>query len=164
MLILHILFASGIFSCKKEEEQQRTLEQEMAELQILLANRMEEGHDIDTTRSGVYYIVRDPGEGPFPERGDMCYISFNAFLASGAFFESSVKYFQGGIWGLSYKNPDSDIIPGLEEGIGKMNKGARLEMYIPSHLAYGPEGTEGVPPYTTLVYFVKMHDLVPRTD
>ena len=94
----------------------------------------------------------------------MCYISFNAFLASGAYFESSNEYFQDGIWGLSYKNPDSDIIPGLEEGIGKMNKGAQLEMYIPSHLAYGPEGTEGVPPFTTLVYFVKMHDMVPQSD
>jgi FKBP-type peptidyl-prolyl cis-trans isomerase FkpA len=155
------------FSCQKEEEKQRTLDQELAELDMILKSRIEDGYDIDTTDSFLYYIILhedEEEEGPTPQKGDTCYIHYYAFFTDGTLYDKSENYFNDGIWRLSYKHPDSDIIPGLQEGIGQMKKGTRIEMYIPSYLAYGSEGTEGVPPFTTLVYITEMHDLIPKSD
>lgn len=162
--LLPILLVSGLIfnsSClNNEEQEQRTFEDEMAELDAWLVKLNNSGYNIDTTELGVYYIVKEEGEGPFPKAGDTCFIDFLGYLPNGVVFESSEEYYDNGIWRFVYKKPD--IIPGLEDGIGHMNKEARIEMIIPSHLAYGANGTANIPPYTTLLYTSKMHDLRPR--
>lgn len=150
------------FSCQTENIEQRTFEQELRELETILENRIEKGVDIDTTDRRVFYYVIEDGHGPFPLEGDTCYIAYLGYLPGGALFYNSQNYYKDGIWKFLYKTPD--IIPGLEDGIGQMNKGAKIEIIIPSPLAYGSSGTDIIPPYTTLIYILEMHDLRPRAE
>jgi len=42
-----------------------------------------------------------------------------------------------------------------------MNKGAALDLIIPSEFAYGETGSGLIEPYTTILFTLKMHDLKP---
>ncbi|MGM0619947.1 MAG: FKBP-type peptidyl-prolyl cis-trans isomerase [Bacteroidota bacterium] len=163
-LLLSFLLINGLifnYSCiKNNEQEQRTFDDEMAELDAMLVKLNDSGYNIDTTEMGVYYVVKEPGEGPFPKTGDTCFIDFTGYLSNGVMFESSEEFYDNGIWKFVFGNPE--IIPGLEDGIAHMNKGAKIEMIIPSNLAYGANGTANIPPYTTLLYTSKMHDLRPK--
>lgn len=162
ILILSFLFII-IFSCKKEaNNQSRTLEQELTELNAFILEKEANGLDVDTTDVGVYYIIRKEGEGPFPARGDTCYISYLCYFLNGPLYESSDDIFPNGIWEIIYK--EADIIPGLSDGIGQMNKDAKIDIIIPSYLAYGDKKEGTIPPFTTLIYVTTMHDLRPVKD
>ena len=53
------------------------------------------------------------------------------------------------------------VIPGWTEGIQKINKGGKIRLYIPSALGYGDNGTQGIPPASTLVFDVELLDIKP---
>lgn len=149
------------FSCTPEEnEEPRTREQEWEELDAWMKRLEAEGEDIDTTDLMVFYVVRKSGEGPFPEEGDKCTISYIGFLPNGSKIEDSNDIYPNGKWSFVFK--PQHVVEGLNNAIGYMNKGAEIEMYIHSDFAFGSKGNSSVPPFTTLVYRVTMHDLIPE--
>jgi FKBP-type peptidyl-prolyl cis-trans isomerase len=152
-----LLFLAG-FSCGKEESE-RTWEIEMAELETMLEELETKGVNIDTTHLSVYYHVLRTGEGIYPKAGDTIYVSFVGFVPSGKKIEDSRDLHPPkGIWKSIYK-PQHSVI-GFIDALGYLNKGAEIEMYIPSDRAYGKKGGPNVPPYTTLIYRATMHDVV----
>jgi FKBP-type peptidyl-prolyl cis-trans isomerase FkpA len=156
LIVLSFLIINN--SCKKENEP-RTREMEMAELDVLLKEKEAKGIDIDTTNMSVFYFRIAEGEGPFPKAGDSCLVSYIGFLPSGKIFEDSRKIHPpDGVWRFKYKPPHK--IAGLTNGIGYLNKGSEIEMFITSDNAFGSKGTTNVPPFTTLIYRAKMHDLI----
>lgn len=158
---LSILFSN--ISCGKEEIEPRTREMEMAELDKKIKELEAKGVDIDTTNMSVFYFISRPGEGPYPKTGDSCLVSYIGFFPSGSKFEDSREIHPpDGIWRFKYKPPHK--IAGLVNGIGYINKGAEIEMFITSDNAYGSKGSTNVPPFTTLIYRAKMHDLIPQED
>ena len=158
-----ILFAFifTITSCltSVDDQEQRTPEMEAAEIDVVLKKLEDEGYDVDTTDLGVYYIVKEDGTGPFPAEGDTCYMEYTGYFIDGAVFDTSHDHFPNGIWEFNFK--EISLIPGFDDGIALLNKDAEIDMIIPSSLAYGPTGTSGIPPYTTLLFATKMHDLKP---
>jgi FKBP-type peptidyl-prolyl cis-trans isomerase len=144
-------------SCDKTEDQ-RTWEQEMDELNITLRDLEAQGIDIHTTRLSVYYFVRKAGEGPNVKAGDSCSVSYASYFLNGKDFENSKDIYPSK-WNFIYKPPHAVI--GLIDGISYMNKGSELQFYIPSDRAYGAKGTASVPPFTTLIFRVTLHDLKP---
>lgn len=161
LFIAFILLSVLVFSCTPEEEKEpRTRQQEWEELDAWMKRLEAEGKDIDTTDLTVFYIVLKPGEGPFPENGDNCTVSYYGFLPNGTKIDDSNDIFPpDGKWSFVFKPQQG--IAGLNNAIGYMNKGAEIEMYIHSDFAYGSKGTSKVPPFTTLVYRATMHDIVP---
>ena len=55
--------------------------------------------------------------------------------------------------------PLDQVIPGWTEGIQKMNKGGKIKLYVPPHLAYGDDGRPGIPPGSTLIFDVELLDI-----
>jgi FKBP-type peptidyl-prolyl cis-trans isomerase FkpA len=156
-VILVILpFFTIMFCSCTDNKHSRTLEQELAELNDFILEKEANGLDIDTTDLGVYYIIKQKGEGPFPEQGDTCYIEYLCYFLDGKLHESSSDIFNDGIWKYIYMG--TDIMPGLSDGIGQMNKNARVDIIIPSYLA-GDVQESTIPPFTTLIYVTKMLDL-----
>ena len=53
--------------------------------------------------------------------------------------------------------PLNRVIPGWTEGVQLMKEGAKYTFFIPSDLAYGPQGVSGaIPPHSTLIFDVEL--------
>lgn len=152
-----LLFLVLISSCIDIEE--RTQETERRELNEYLNNLITHGHDVDTTDLGVYYVIVEPGEGPFPKQGDTLTIGYAGYFIDGSMFESTELNSETGDYTFIYKV--DPLIPGLEDGLSLMNKGTKMEIIIPSELAYGAKGTMQIPKYATLVFVTRMIDIKP---
>ena len=139
------------------KENGRTYELEMSELNNFILSKESEGFDVDTTLTGIFYIRRKAGDGPLAQTGDTCYIEYQCYLLNNKLVETSRDYDPDGIWDFILTPPK--MIMGLSEGIKLMNKNCEMDIIVPSNLAYDSQGTSSIPPYSSLIYVVKMTDL-----
>ncbi|MDR1011157.1 MAG: FKBP-type peptidyl-prolyl cis-trans isomerase [Opitutaceae bacterium] len=105
--------------------------------------------------SGVVYEIVRPGEGAFPTAADTVKINYAGTLVDGKEFDSSYKR------GEPAEFPLSGVIPGMTEGLQKINKGGKIKIYIPSELGYGERPPPSIPPFATLVFEVELLDIIP---
>jgi FKBP-type peptidyl-prolyl cis-trans isomerase len=105
--------------------------------------------------SGVVYEIVKPGEGAFPTPADTVKINYAGTLVDGKEFDSSYKR------GEPAEFPLSGVIPGMTEGLQKINKGGKIKIYIPSELGYGERPPPSIPPFATLVFEVELLDIIP---
>ena len=149
-----------------EEKEERTYAMEMAELDELLEKVSNDGYDIDTTDLGVYYIVYEEGNTgiPSPAEGDTITIEYTGYFTDGSVFDSSKNYFPDGLWTFIFMDEEVGLIPGMTDGLSIMHTGAIYDLIIPSSLAYGPTGSGLVPPYTSLIFTVTLHELKPVAE
>ena len=131
----------------------------MRELNAALESLIADGWDIDTSELGIYYIVHEEGEGPFAGEGDTLSLQYTGYLLGGLIFDASSNHYEDGIWEFVFRA--SELIPGFTDGLSVMNKGAAIDMIIPSPLAYGEEGKGLIEPFTTILFTAKLHDLKP---
>lgn len=158
VIILSLPFIIG--SCiDPANEPSRTAETEQLELSQSLTKLESAGYDIDTTELGVYYVMNKQGTGSFPQKNDTCLLIYTGFFLDGSIFDSSGDYYQDSIW--QFKFLEVSVIPGFNNGISILNKGAEADIIIPSNLAYGAAGYGAIPPFTPLVFTMKMRDLKP---
>lgn len=158
VLGISILIVFLISSCLSDpgigDQPDQTYEQEMQKLSDYLDSLVVDGYDIDTTALGVYYITIEEGEGDFPEDGDLLEVSYTGYLMNGYLFDSSQMSTETGTWEFELGN--TLTIPGWEDGMKVMNKGAKVQLIIPSPLAYGELGYGVIPPNNTLIFVVNM--------
>ena len=138
---------------------ERTAETEQQELNEAIARLEKAKYDVDTTKLGIYYIMNKQGTGVFPQKGDTCNLIYTGFFLNGVIFDASIDHYKDSIWQLIYK--EVSLIPGFDDGIALLNKGAEADIIIPSKLAYGSLGTPGIPPYTPILFSLKMKDVRP---
>lgn len=163
LLLFLIITMVIVSSCQKEDDiEMRTLEMEMEELDSYLSDLVTRGFDIDTSDLGIYYIVNAEGEGPLAQAGDSLSLEYTGSLLDGQIFDASAYHYPDSTWKFIFK--ENQLIPGFDDGISLMNKGAEIDMIIPSEFAYGAYGYGPIAPYTTLVFVTKMHDIVPALD
>ena len=158
LIILSLPFLIG--SCIDTiDEPSRTAETEQLELSQALTKLESAGYDIDTTALGVYYVMNKQGTGSFPQKSDTCSLIYTGFFLDGSMFDSSGDYYPDSIWQFKYL--EVSVIPGFNNGISILNKGAEADIIIPSKLAYGATGYGEIPPFTPLGFSMKMRDLKP---
>jgi len=157
-----IFIATSCLDGIDENPYPRTPELEESELNEALQKLVAEGYDIDTTNLGIYYIVNEEGEGPLAKAGDTLSLEYTGYFFGGQVFDASAYHYEDSIWKFVFK--EMNLIPGFEDGISIMNKGAGIEMIIPSQYAYGAYGYGPVGPYTTILFSAKLHDLEPGVE
>jgi FKBP-type peptidyl-prolyl cis-trans isomerase FkpA len=155
VISLSVMFSS----CVNTDETERTAETEQQELNEAIAKLEKANYNVDTTDLGVFYIMNKMGTGAYPQKSDTCYLIYTGFFLNGVIFDASAYYFQDSIWKFNYL--EVNLIPGFNDGIALLNKGAEADIIIPSNLAYGSSGYGEIPPYTPLVFSMKMRDLRP---
>ena len=133
-----------------EDLQQKATEAAQAEAKAFLdENANKEG--VKVTASGLQYKVLKEGEGAQPGAEDEVTVHYTGKLLNGTVFDSSVNR------GEPATFPLNRVIPGWTEGVQLMKEGAKYEFFIPSDLAYGPQGIPNViPPHSTLVFEVEL--------
>jgi FKBP-type peptidyl-prolyl cis-trans isomerase len=110
---------------------------------------------IQTTASGLKYIIHTPGEeGTKPTKGQQVSVHYYGMLDSdGKMVDSSFKS------GQPYQFPlgMGQVMPGWDEGIALLNKGATATLFIPSALGYGAAGSPPViPANADLIFYVEL--------
>ncbi|QJW87977.1 FKBP-type peptidyl-prolyl cis-trans isomerase [Spirosoma taeanense] len=111
------------------------------------------------TESGVYYVVTQPGSGPTPSRGDLVQVHYTGKLLNGKVFDSSRSNPQAGGKPVQFPIGVGQVIPGWEEGVMKLHKGEKATLIIPSTLAYGPRGNQGIAPNSVLLFDIELVDI-----
>lgn len=106
---------------------------------------------IQPTESGLY-IVPQIQTARFPvETGDTVTVHYEGRFFNGKIFDSTRKRneaFQF-VYGQKWQ-----VIPGIEEAIGKMREGEKSMLIVPSHLAFGEQGNSSglIPAFTSVVF------------
>lgn len=107
--------------------------------------------EVKITESGLQYEVLTEGNGPRPAATDQVEVHYTGKLIDGTVFDSSVERGQPATFGVT------QVIPGWVEALQLMNAGSKWRLFIPSNLAYGPNGAGGViGPNQTLIFDVEL--------
>ena len=106
--------------------------------------------EVKMTKSGLMYKVVKEGTGRKPKATDKVYCHYEGTFPNGQVFDSSYKRGEPIEFGLN------QVIKGWTEGLQLMSEGAKYELYLPYHLAYGETGTGGIPPYSALKFVVEL--------
>ena len=116
---------------------------------FLSENAKREG--VKTTASGLQYEVLESGNGAQPTANDRVEGHYTGKLIDGTVFDSSVERGVPATFGVT------QVIPGWVEALQLMHEGDQWRLYIPSDLAYGPNGAGGlIGPDTTLIFDVQL--------
>ena len=106
---------------------------------------------VHTTPSGLQYKVVTEGHGKSPKATDTVLVHYRGTTIDGVEFDSSYKRNEP----ISF--PLNGVIPGWTEGVQLMKEGGKVQLFIPSNLAYGSQGAGGViAPDSTLIFDIEL--------
>ena len=112
---------------------------------------MDEGIELQSTESGLYYQMIEEGTGKNAEWADWVKVNYKGYTLDGEIFDSSYKR------GKSIEFYIGNMIPGWNEGLQLMKPGGKAFFVVPSGLAYGEKGFKKIiPPHTTLAFEVEL--------
>ena len=111
--------------------------------------------DVITLPSGLRYKILSEGTGAKPQDTDRVKAHYHGTLIDGTVFDSSVDR------GEPLEIGVNQVIPGWTEALQLMPVGSKWELYIPFDLAYGPQGSQAIPPYSALVFEVELLEILP---
>ena len=122
---------------------------------FLKENGTREG--VKTTESGLQYEVIEEGNGAMPKAGDDVTVHYTGTLIDGTVFDSSVERGAPATFGVT------QVIPGWVEALQMMKEAAKWRLFIPSNLAYGPNGAGGIiGPNATLIFDVELIKVIAK--
>jgi len=127
-------------------------EEEISKMQTYLDDN---NISVEPTSSGLYYIIQSKGKGRQAKAGDKVKVHYTGKFLDGTKFDSSHDRNQP----IEFELGKGRVIRGWDEGIALMKKGEKATLVIPSSIAYGPSGRQGIPPYSTLVFDVELLDI-----
>lgn len=110
---------------------------------------------VKPTKNGLYYVEKTKGTGPKVVAGQKVRVSFTGRFLDGKIFDTSE-----GKKPFEFVVGQQQVIPGWDEALTLMNKGCKAIVLIPSSMAYGEQGAQGIiPPCTPLVFDVELLDV-----
>ena len=106
-----------------------------------------------TTPTGLRFETLKAGAGGKPTTADLVLVTYEGHLADGTLFDASPQ---------PTAFPVAGVVPGFAEALQLMQKGGRYRFWVPSALAYGPNGVPGaIPPNAELEFIVTLIDMKP---
>jgi peptidylprolyl isomerase len=109
----------------------------------------------NSTQSGLKYAILEEGTGVTADSGDIVTVHYSGYLLDGTKFDSSVEKDEP----LKFILKLQPLIPGWEEGMMYLNKGAKAKFIIPPYLGYGPLAQGKIPANSVLVFDVEVVDI-----
>ncbi len=107
--------------------------------------------DVQTTDSGLLYIILNEGSGKTPTIDSNVRVHYAGRLNNGVEFDSSYKR------KAPAEFPVNGVIKGWTEMLQLMKEGTKLVVCIPPDLAYGAFGIPGaIPPNAVLEFDIEL--------
>lgn len=119
-------------------------------------NQLEEG--VQVTPSGLQYKILAAGSDLKPvDDKDTVLVNYTGRLIDGTVFDQSPE-------GEPVQFQLNRVIRGWTEGLKLIGEGGSAELYIPSDLAYGERGTQGIGPNAALIFNVELVEVHPYVE
>lgn len=105
---------------------------------------------IIVTPSGMQYRVIQEGTGATPNPASTVSVNYEGKFIDGKVFDSSYERKQPADF------PLNGVIKGFSEALQLMKEGSIYEIFLPSDLAYGDAGNQGIPGGSTLIFKIEL--------
>lgn len=145
---------------KEQEKVRQVVRDRLPEIEALTKSNYdaykkgEFASKMQTTPSGLKYIIHEEGTGAKPAKGEQVSVHYYGMLdADAKMFDTSFK------GGQPYQFPlgMGQVIPGWDEGLLLLNKGSKATLFVPASLAYGAAGSPPViPENADLIFYVEL--------
>jgi FKBP-type peptidyl-prolyl cis-trans isomerase len=141
-------------------------EKEIAEIEKYLTKNNIKAEKIN---NNFFIEMQQEGTGAKADSGKVVGINYSGAVIGGRFFDSNVdKLKQARKHNLDtfyFTAKESGAIQGILEGITLFKVGTKANLYIPSLLAYGPQGTPPVvKPYQNLMFEIELVSVKDKTE
>jgi FKBP-type peptidyl-prolyl cis-trans isomerase FkpA len=140
-----------------QEEMQKKRMEQMGDLMtkdsVAMMQYIATLKDVQQTASGLRYIVVKKTNGKQAQKGNKVSMLYEGRLLSGEVFDGNMD---GSRPPFEFAVGLGQVIPGWDEAVQMMKEGEEYKFIIPWKLAYGPQPVGPIPPYSTLVFDVKL--------
>lgn len=115
---------------------------------IILKYAAKNNLDVKSTKSGLFYVLENPGKGAFAKKEETVTCNYKGYFLDGKEFDSSYKR------GTPLVYPLNQLVPAWVEAMSTLVKpGGKIKLLAPSALGYGPQGFPGAIPGNTVLAF-----------
>lgn len=116
------------------------------------------GKGFTETESGLQYQIVEAGNDVKPGPQDTVLVRYKGTLPDGSVFDETPE----GAEPISMRL--NQVIAGWTEGLQLIGEGGKINLVIPSKLAYGENGNRGIEPNTPLTFEVEMTEVHPFVE
>jgi FKBP-type peptidyl-prolyl cis-trans isomerase FkpA len=140
--------------------------QEPAKIKNYIAH---EKLNLTQTPDSLYYQITTPGTGPVAAAGDTVVVNYVGRFMNDKVFDTSIKDTAVKDKKFEAMRPykpihivagGHQVIPGWDEALLLLNKGAVATLVLPSKLAYGANGMQIIGPYTPIAFTLQVVDII----
>lgn len=142
MVLAVILFTA----CSSDDAPKDYTSENEQEIQAYIATN---NLTVQSSNSGLYYIIDTPGTGVAPLTTDRVKVAYKGYLTDGTVFDESPEE------GVSFTFLNS-LIPGFTEGITYFKEGGSGTLIIPAHLAYGSSTNGSIPAGSVIIFDIEL--------
>ena len=133
----------------------KTDDQELKELKLIDDYLKQVYPGVEANAEGLYILEHQKTNGEKVSVGRIIRISYSGFNLNGKSIDNGSQQLE-----FAYGSPDQ-LVKGLNIVIENLKKGETTKIIVPSRLAFGESGSSNssIPPYTPLVYNIKLIDI-----
>ncbi|MEQ8705398.1 MAG: FKBP-type peptidyl-prolyl cis-trans isomerase [Phaeodactylibacter sp.] len=129
------------------------VEDRSEEDEITIVNYLEENNllaDAERHESGIYYIIEEEGEGSeFPTANSQVLVKYKGYLLDGTVFDETE--------GEDARQFNlTNTLTGWRVGVPLVKRGGKIQLFIPSNLAYRNTPQEDIPAYSILIFEIEL--------
>ena len=123
---------------------------------FLAADAKKDG--VQTTDSGLQYKIIEAGNSVKPGPQDTVLVRYKGTLIDGTVFDEVDAESE------PIRLTLDRVISGWTEGLQLIGEGGKAQLYIPSELGYGANGSGSIEPNSTLIFDVELVQVFPYID
>lgn len=140
-LILLVMAAS----CQEDVTDYGPIDKKIIE-DYLVANNL----SAQSTSSGLYYIIEDPGGINHPTINSNVSVNYKGYLTDGTVFDQSYSA------GTPANMALSNLVKGWQEGLQLIGIKGKIKLLIPSALGYGSSAKSIIPANSVLIFDINL--------
>jgi FKBP-type peptidyl-prolyl cis-trans isomerase FkpA len=160
--------ADSVFANLRKEGQQREVvrQKELKEKDDKTIEAYLKKNNITAAKApaGTYVQVIAPGTGPKIDTTNEVMVNYTGRTMDGKVFDSNTDTAFHHVEPYPVRMWAPNVVQGWYDGLGMLEKGAKAKFYIPSGLAYGPQGNNGIKPNEILMFDIEVVEVFTKAQ